>query len=410
MTASRPASSPRVSGSVWEVFVAFLVLGLTSFGGPMAHMGYFRTEFVQGRQWLSDEEFSDLVALCQCLPGPSSSQVGIGLGLGRAGWGGALAAWVGFTAPSAVLLTLVALGIQHWVSAPVIGALHGLKVLAVAIVAQAVWGMARSLCPDWPRALLACGAAAIALSLPAALGQLGAIAVGACVGVWWLPGAAASPPPAAGTRSPVSRRAGLLALLIFVALLVTLFLMAQGTDSRLWGALWVCYRASSLVFGGGHVVLPMLEVGFVQPGWLSAEQFLSGYGAAQAVPGPLFTFAAYLGATSSLPGLPSPWLGAGLLLLAIFTPAFLTVIAALPFWHALRERLAVRRALAGVNAAVVGMLGAALITSIGTSALGSIGDLVLAVIAWVLLLRWRCPPVALVVLAAMGGAVLGGAP
>lgn len=423
-TSTSPAPLERLAGHWLEVLKAFLLLGLTSFGGPVAHLGYFRAEFVERRRWLTEADYADLVALCQCLPGPTSSQVGIGLGLHRAGSAGAVAAWVGFTAPSAVLLTLVALGVQHGTSPLTTGALHGLKVLAVAVVAQAVWAMARSLCPDWPRALLAVIAALLVLILPPAIGQPGALALGAVVGLGWLMPAQApatgspvapsdsrapsrsDPPSSLPSASPVSRRTGWLALLLFLALMGALFLAAHDTGSRLWGALWVCYRASSLVFGGGHVVLPMLDAGLVQTGWMSPEQFLAGYGAAQAVPGPLFTFAAYLGATLSLPGVASPWVGALLLLAAIFAPAWLTLFAVLPFWHELRQRQRVRNVLAGINAAVVGVLAAALITPVGSSAIQHPLDGGMAVLALVLWMRLRWSPVLLVMLMAGAGAGL----
>lgn len=410
-TSTSPAPLQRPAGHWLEVLKAFLLLGLTSFGGPVAHLGYFRAAFVEGRRWVTEADYADLVALCQCLPGPTSSQVGIGLGLHRAGCAGALAAWVGFTAPSAVLLTLVALGVQHGTSPLAAGALHGLKVLAVAVVAQAVWAMARSLCPDWQRALLAVMAAVLVLILPPALGQPGVLALGAVVGLGWLmparaPAAGSDPQPPQPSVSPVSRGIGMLSLLLFLTLMGALFLAAHGTGSILWGALWVCYRASSLVFGGGHVVLPMLDAGLVQTGWMSPEQFLAGYGAAQAVPGPLFTFAAYLGATLSMPGVVSPWLGALLLLAAIFAPAWLTLFAALPFWHVLRQRQRVRSALAGINAAVVGLLAAALITPVGSSAIQHPLDGAMAAVTLVLLMRLRWSPVLLVMLMAAAGAGL----
>jgi len=397
------AAHPRPRSPVTEVFLIFLKLGLTSFGGPLAHLGFFRAELVERRRWLTDEDFSDLVALCQCLPGPTSSQVGIGLGLGRAGWPGALAAWLGFTLPSALLLTLVALGAQQWQSPALDGGLHGLKVLAVAIVAQAVWGMARSLCPDGPRAVLAVAAGGLALALPGAAGQLGAIALGALTG--WAVLHGVTDTGAATWRAPVSRRAGTALLLTFASLLIALPVVAHLSGNLLWQAVSVCYRASAMVFGGGHVVLPLLQSGVVDAGWMSTEQFLAGYGAAQAVPGPLFTFAAYLGASLPLPGGASPWLGALALVVAIFLPAFLAVLGALPFWHAWRQQVGVRRVLPGVNAAVVGVLGAALISPIGTSALQGPVDIAMAAVALALLMRWRWPAVWLVVLSAAAGAL-----
>lgn len=392
----------RARGSVLEVFLAFLKLGLTSFGGPVAHLGYFRTEFVERRKWLDDKRYSDLVALCQFLPGPASSQVGIALGLGRAGWGGALAAWLGFTLPSAVALILFAAGVTHWAGLAQSGAVHGLKVVAVAVVAQAVWGMAKSLCPDRLRAGVAIVAALLVLAVPSAMGQIAAIVAGGVVGRWALPPGHL---PAAQYRDHgVSKATGAALLGLFAALLVALPMLAAATDWPPLSVIASFYRSGALVFGGGHVVLPLLQAGVVPTGLVSNDVFLAGYGAAQAVPGPLFTFAAFLGA--AMPGPFGGWVGGLALLLAIFLPAFLLVAGALPFWETLRQRDAVQRAMAGVNAAVVGVLLAALYDPVWTSAIHSTADFGLALAAFGLLVYARLSPVWVVGLAAVAGWLL----
>ena len=390
-------------GGVLEVLWVFLRLGLTSFGGPVAHLGYFHAEFVQRRRWLAEQDYADLVALCQFLPGPASSQFGIAVGLGRAGWLGALAAWVGFTLPSAVLLIAFALGLEALAGPLASGAIHGLKVVAVAVVAQAVWGMAKSLCPDRLRAGIALAAAGVAVLLPGAGGQLGAIALGGLVARGALP---VTPLPAAAHLDyGVSRRQGAALLALFGLLLVVLPLLAAFTGGVGLAMVAVFFKAGALVFGGGHVMLPLLQAGVVPPGWVSNEAFLAGYGAAQAVPGPLFTFAAYLGAAMGPPL--GGWAGGGLLLLAIFVPAFLLIVGALPFWEALRHRDGIRRALAGVNAAVVGILGAALYDPVWAGAIHSRADFCLALAAYGLLVVGRVPPVAVVAFCAVLGAVSG---
>lgn len=416
---SRPPARWR---QVLEVFVVFLQLGMTSFGGPVAHLGYFRTAFVQRRQWLSDAQYADLVALCQFLPGPASSQVGMALGQLRAGGWGALAAWLGFTLPSALLLIALALalglglGLSHAVGqeGTFHGVLHGLKLVAVAVVAQAVWGMARSLCPDRLRAALALGAAVLTLGLSAHLGasvQLLLIALGALIGWRWVRPAlpASTATDLALSHLGISRRTGAALLVLCLLLGLALPLLAHGTESPLWQAASVFYQAGALVFGGGHVVLPLLQGGVVQPGWLSSEQFLAGYAAAQAVPGPLFTLASYLGALLPLglgSGAWSAWLGGLLALVAIFLPAALLVLGALPFWAALRAHPVAQRVLAGVNAAVVGLLLAALYDPVWTSAIHSRQDCALALLYLALLAVARVPPVAVVLLAAGLGYVL----
>ncbi len=390
------------AGSIAEVFLAFLKLGLTSFGGPVAHLGYFRAEFVERRQWLDDKSYSDLVALCQFLPGPASSQVGMALGLGRAGWPGALAAWAGFTLPSAIALILFALGITRWAGLAQSGAVHGLKVVAVAVVAQAVWGMAKSLCPDRLRAGIAVAAALLVIAAPSAVGQVAAIVAGALVGRWAVQ--LGHLPAVQHREYGVSQRMGATLLLLFALLLVLLPLLASVFRSPALSAIHVFYQAGALVFGGGHVVLPLLQAGVVPSGWVTNDAFLAGYGAAQAVPGPLFTFAAYLGAVMAGPM--GGWLGGLALLVAIFVPGFLLVIGALAFWEPLRQRDGVQRAMAGVNAAVVGVLGAALYDPVWTSAIGSRADFALALGAFGLLVYGRQPPVLVVALAAMAGWLL----
>jgi chromate transporter len=386
--------------AVAEVFGVFLRLGLTSFGGPVAHLGYFREEFVWRRGWLDERAYADLVALCQFLPGPASSQVGIAIGLYRAGLGGMLAAWAGFTLPSAVLLVLFALGVARLEDLGSAGWLHGLKVVAVAVVAQAVWGMAQSLTPDRPRVTLAVVAAAVALLWPGSATQVAVIVASGAVGAWLLRGpvnAASSPLPLR-----LGARAGALSLALFLALLLALPLLRQTPALALFDSF---YRAGSLVFGGGHVVLPLLQAEVVPPGWVTEEAFVAGYGAAQAVPGPLFTFAAYLGAVNRV-GL-EPLAGAAIALVAIFLPAFLLVAGALPFWNRLRSYAGVQAALRGVNAGVVGILLAALYTPVWTSAIHSPADFALMLGCFMLLVHWKAPPWLVVVLAAGVGVLLG---
>lgn len=374
--------------SPWAVFLIFLRLGLTSFGGPVAHLGYFRDEFVVRRNWLSERSYADLVALCQFLPGPASSQVGMALGLSRAGYAGALAAWLGFTLPSAIALILFALGIASYGDAMPAGVLHGLKVVAVAVVAQAVWGMARTLCPDVPRISIMVAATCCVLLVPSAWGQVGVIIAAALIGLVAFrpqPGTAHEPLPIS-----IRRRTGLLWLTLFCALLLGLPLLASLFPSPLLTMVDAFYRAGSLVFGGGHVVLPLLQAEVVPTGWVDGDAFLAGYGAAQAVPGPLFTFAAFLGA--SMNQAPGGWLGGLVALLAIFLPSFLLVLGALPFWEQLRRNRRTQAALMGVNAAVVGLLLAALYQPVWTSAIHRPEDFGLALVALTALLFWKLPP------------------
>ena len=396
---AEPARTAPRAGTPLEVLWAFFRLGLTSFGGPIAHLGYFRTEFVERRRWLDDRSYSDLVALCQFLPGPASSQVGMALGLSRAGWLGALMAWAGFTLPSAFALIAFAYGISRYGNVAASGAVHGLKVVAVAVVAQAVWGRAKSLCPDRQRAGLAIFAALLTLLLPSALAQVGAIALCGLVGR----GLLKQPQPQAPSHVGygVTRRAGVVALALFAGLLVGLPLLASTSGSAPWALIDGVYRVGGLVFGGGHVVLPLLQSTLVPAGAVSDDYFLAGYGAAQAVPGPLFTFAAYLGAV--MQGPLSGWAGGLVFLVAIFLPGFLMVVGALPFWDALRQRASVQSAMAGVNAGVVGILLSALYDPVWTSAIHGRGGFALALAAFGLLVYARLSPVLVVGLAAAAG-------
>jgi chromate transporter len=381
-------STPTSHTSPWAIFLIFLRLGLTSFGGPIAHLGYFRQEFVERRRWLTEHSYADLVALCQFLPGPASSQVGVALGMSRGGYTGALAAWAGFTLPSAAALAVFAVGLANYGTVLPGGALHGLKVVAVAVVAQAVWGMARTLCNDLARVSIMLAAACPVLLVPGAWVQLAVIAAAALVGATSL-----TPPVRAGHEAlpvMVRRRTGALWLLLFALLLVGLPAAAAAWQSHLIALIDTFFRAGSLVFGGGHVVLPLLQSQVVPTGWVDNDAFLAGYGAAQAVPGPLFTFAAFLGA--SMHQAPSGWLGALIALLAIFAPSFLLVAGALPFWENLRRSQHTQAALSGVNAAVVGVLLAALYSPVWTSAVQAPHDFALALIALVALMFWRLPP------------------
>lgn len=386
-----------------EIFMVFLKLGLTSFGGPIAHLGYFRDEFVERRKWLSEHAYADLVALCQFLPGPASSQVGIAIGLSRGGIAGALTAWAGFTLPSAFALVLFGLGIRVLEGAENSGWLHGLKIAAVAVVAQAVWSMAQTLAPDRQRATLAVLAAMLALAAPTALGQLGTIVLGGFAGLLLLKNH--DHLPHVEFAVPVSRRFGFACILVFLALLIGLpFVAAMLPGNSSIALIDSFYRAGALVFGGGHVVLPLLQAGVVPQGLVTYDQFLAGYGAAQAVPGPLFTFAAYLGAV--LGPQPNGWTGAALCLAAIFLPSFLLIIGALPFWEQLRKLRPVRSALHGVNAAVVGILLAALYTTVWTAGIASAWDFALGFGAFLLLVMWKAAPWLVVVLCALGGELL----
>ena len=395
-------SPPKSVGTTAEVFASFLRLGLTSFGGPVAHLGYFHDEFVVRRRWLDEKTYVDLVALSQFLPGPASTKVGIAIGLSRAGYAGALAAWTAFTLPSAIALMLFGYGVTSFGNALGSGWLHGLKVAAVAVVANAVLTMMGALAPDRERATLAVAAAVLVLAVPSSFGQIAAIVMGAVIGVVLFRGAQQD--DHVRLPHPVSRTVAIVAILAFFALLAALPLVAAAMPDHSLQLFDAFYRSGSLVFGGGHVVLPLLQAAVVPPGWVSNDAFLAGYGAAQAVPGPLFTFSAYLGTVMG----PSPngWEGALLCLVAMFLPAFLLVIGPLPFWDALRQRPTAQAALRGVNATVVGLLLAALYRPVWTSGITNAGDFALGVAAFLLLLMWKTPPWLVVVFCAIGGAAL----
>lgn len=385
-----------------EILGTFLKLGLTSFGGPVAHLGYFRDELVIRRRWVSETAYADLVALCQFLPGPASSQVGFALGLLRGGYVGALIAWAAFTLPSVLLLLLFAYSASSLDGAVGQGLIHGLKLVAVAVVAQAVWGMARNLCPDRERATIAVAAVMIVVFLPSALGQVGAIALGALIGLWLCRRIETS---AEGHLDVmISKGVARSALFIFFLLLVFLPLLVTLSGAPALALFEAFYRAGALVFGGGHVVLPLLETSVVESGWVTADSFLAGYGAAQAVPGPLFTFAAYLGALAS-PG-SGGVLGAGVALVAIFLPGMLLVVGILPFWDSLREKPGAKAAMAGANAAVVGVLASALHDPVWTSAVLTPSDFAVALAAFVLLTVWQVSPWKVVILTTLAGAGL----
>ena len=392
--------------SAAAVFVTFLRLGLTSFGGPVAHLGYFHDEFVVRRKWLNERAYADLVALCQFLPGPASSQVGIGVGLSRAGLPGAVAAWIAFTMPSAIALILFGYGVTEFGDAASSGALHGLKVVAVAVVAQAVWTMARNLCPDAKRATLAVLATIAVLAVPSPFVQVGVIVIGGLIGWAILRADAPTDHVELGVR--IKRGLAIAALVLFFVALVGLPVLAAAFPSQTMALVDSFYRSGSLVFGGGHVVLPLLQSEVVGPGWVSKDAFLAGYGAAQAVPGPLFTFAAYLGTVMT--GAPNGVVGGLICLLAIFASSFLLVIGAMPFWDALRRVSAVRNALLGVNAVVVGLLLAALYDPVWTNAILSAADFGLALAAFTLLVFWKTPPWLVVILTALGGWALHAGP
>lgn len=392
-------------GSALEIFSAFFKLGCTAFGGPVAHIGYFRDEFVERRKWLSDADYADTVALCQFLPGPASSQVGMALGARRGGLAGAFSAWIAFTLPSALLMIAAGFGISiiDTSNPAAIWAIHALKIVALAVVAQAVLQMAKNLAPDKVRASFVVVASALALTIDGAVGQLGAIAFGAVAGLFLLPeikSASTDPQSENNIRIPISVGAFLLAL--FFGLLLLPALVQVPDWLRIADA---SFRAGSLVFGGGHVVLPLLEADTVDNGLIASGRFLAGYGMAQALPGPLFTFAAFLGTASD--SAPGGVVGGALAVLAIFIPAALLLFGALPFWGKLREWALARKALTGVNAAVVGLLAAVLYDPVFTSAILSPIDIALALAAFVLLALWKVPPWAVVIGFGIGGAVLG---
>lgn len=390
----------------WTVFFIFLRLGLTSFGGPAAHLACFRDEFVTRRKWLPERGYADLVALCQFLPGPASSQVGMALGLSRAGYAGALAAWAGFTLPSAIALILFALGIAGHDGAIAPETLHGLKVVAVAVVAQAVWGMARNLCADALRASLMAIAACVVLLAPSAASQIAVIAAAGVAGGWLFDPARDAPHEP--LPIPVGHRGAVVWLSLFLILLVALPTLSRWFPGQTLDMVDAFYRAGSLVFGGGHVVLPLLQAEVVPSGMVDNDLFLAGYAAAQAVPGPLLSFAAFLGAAANVP--PSGWMGGLVALLAIFAPSFLLVAGALPHWERLRRHSGMQAALAGINAAVVGLLLAALYQPVWTSAIHRPHDIALALMAFIALMFWKWPPWLVVAASGAAGWWLGSAP
>ncbi|MBW8726412.1 MAG: chromate efflux transporter [Inquilinus limosus] len=403
MTDTAETAAAPQQGSPAEVAWVFLRLGLTSFGGPVAHLGYFRDELVKRPRWIDEAGYADLVALCQFLPGPASSQVGFALGLLRGGGLlGGLAAWCGFTLPSAILLCAFALGAAAVTGPVAAGVLHGLKLVAVAVVAQAVWGMARSLTPDRPRAAIALAAVAIAVFAGGSLGQIGAIMLGAVAGLRLCRDG--GPAPAGRLHMPVSRRGGGVALGLFAALFLAVPALSVATGAQGLALFDAFYRSGALVFGGGHVVLPLLRAELVPPGWVSNEAFLEGYGLAQAVPGPLFTFAAWLGAVMG--PAPNGIAGAAIALVAIFLPGLLLLTGALPYWDALRRRPGAQSAMRGANAAVVGILGAALYSPVWTSAVLTPRDFAVALAGFLALTVWRAPPWTVVLGLAAAGAAL----
>lgn len=388
-------------GTVAEVFRVFLGLGLTSFGGPVAHLGYFREAFVVRRKWLTEQAYADLVALCQFLPGPASSQVGMAIGLQRAGYAGLVAAWAAFTLPSVILMIAFAYGAAALGAQGGSGWIQGLKAAAVAVVANAVLGMARNLAPDRERATIAVIGMVIAMLMPTALGQLLVIAAGGIIGLVWLHPSLGGDGQHDMIAVPVGRRAGAMFLAVFFALLFVLPALATATGDATLRMVEGFYRSGSLVFGGGHVVLPLLQAAVVDTGHVSKEAFLAGYGVAQAVPGPLFTFAAYLGAIYA----PSPTgvVGAGVALLSIFLPSALLIMGGLPFWDTLRKSPLVRRALLGVNAAVVGLLAAALYHPVFTEGVTSPRAMAIAAVSFAALTAWKAPPWAVVIAAGVTG-------
>jgi chromate transporter len=375
---------------VLEVFWVFLRLGCTSFGGPVAHLGYFRTELVAKRAWLTEATYADLVALCQFMPGPASSQTGMAIGLLRAGPLGMLAAWAGFTLPSALVMTAFAYGIDAMGDLSGAGWLHGLKLVAVAVVAQAVWGMARSLAPDRDRASLAVAACLICLMVPSSGGQIASIVLGAAVGFGVLAREATVTLPMSALGVGIPRGVAALLLVTFLVLLFGLPWLADASGAHWLRLVETFYQAGSLVFGGGHVVLPLLQDAVVPAGWVGPDTFLAGYGATQAMPGPVFTFAAFLGAAEA--PRPNGWAGGLLATVAIFASSFLLVGGLLPFWDTLRRRPNVRAAMRGVNAAVVGVLLAALFNPIWVGSVHSSADFGVGLVAFAMLMFWAFPP------------------
>lgn len=397
---SDPQNSAVERGTPLEVLRIFFGLGCTSFGGPVAHIGYFRDAFVSRKKWMTEEVYADIVALCQFMPGPASSQVGMAIGLRRAGFLGMLAAWVGFTLPSALLLFGFALGVLEFADQLGTGWIAGLKAVAVAVVAQAVWGMAGTLAPDKPRATIAVAAAVALVVMPEIWMQMAVIVAGGLVGFILPPTDKKGAGQDMGIVVP--KPIAVSCLIAFFALLFGLPILVQMTSDQALALTDAFYRAGALVFGGGHVVLPLLESSVVGPGWMDQDTFLAGYGAAQAVPGPLFTLSAYLG--TALSPEPNGWQGASIALLAMFLPSFLLVLGLLPFWQDLRKAPTAARMLTGVNAAVVGLLAAALYSPVWTSAANGPKEVAFIFAAFLALHIWKLPPWAVVI----AGGVLGG--
>ncbi len=378
----------------WQLFLIFLRLGLTSFGGPVAHLAYFRNEFVTQRNWFTEQRYADLVALCQFLPGPASSQVGLSIGLSKGGYRGALAAWAGFTLPSALVLILFAVSLGHIDSVKTQGVIHGLKIVAVAVVAQAVWNMGKNLCPDRARITIMAFTAVLILLIPHPLFQLVTIVIAGVIGLTLFKKSVST--SSDSFTIGINKQLAKISLALFFILLFGLPLLVHSGSSPFTLALFdIFYRAGALVFGGGHVVLPLLQTELVPTGIVNDDTFLAGYGAAQAVPGPLFTFAAFIGA--SLETIPL-WTGALIALIAIFLPSFLLVVGILPYWEWVSQNKHMRAALLGINAAVVGLLLAALYDPVWTSAINSVEDFVLALIAFIALMYWKCPVWAIVLI------------
>jgi chromate transporter len=388
-------------GSALEVLWVAFRLGLTCFGGPIAHLGYFRTEYVEKKRWIDEESYTDLIALCQFLPGAASSKLGMSIGILRAGLRGGFAAWLGFTLPSAIALATVAIALRD-VSSSTVDLLHGLKVVAVAVVAQAVWGMAKSFAPDKSRATIAIGAAAAALLLPTAISQISVIAAAGLIGWRFLRSESATTPP--GLHVPIPRWLAIASWILLFGLLAGLPIARGLVHAHALAIFDSFFRSGALVFGGGHVVLPLLRSEVVPSHWIGQSQFLAGYGLTQAVPGPLFTFASYLGA--AMGPAPNGVLGAAIALVAIFLPSMLLTLGGLPFWGVLRTRPAAQAALRGVSAAVVGILLAALYNPVWTSAVVRPADFVLALCAFLLLVVWKLPPWVVVIVTGLGGALI----
>jgi chromate transporter len=402
-TSSTEVVRGQNQGSLIEILWVSTRLGFTCFGGPIAHLGYFHEEYVKQRKWIDEQSYADLVALCQFLPGPASSKLGIAIGIIRAGIPGGVLAWLGFTLPSALALIAFAYGVSTIGGAAGAGWLHGLKVVAVAVVALAVWGMARMLCPDRERATVAIVTAVVASAWPTAWGQILPIIVAGLIG-WRLFPPPERPPSALHIRAPISQGVGIISWVLFFGLLIGLPFVRQIDSSQALAVFDSFFRVGSLVFGGGHVVLPLLQAEVVGPGWVTNESFVAGYGAAQAVPGPLFTFAAYLGWVMRPPL--NGWAGASLALVAIFLPAFLMTIGSLPFWDRVRTRSRYQAALRGINAAVVGLLLGALYHPVWTAAIHTPIDFALGLLAFGLLAFWKWPPWLVVVLTALGAEVI----